>query len=518
MNRISFKGLCLLLLLTALAASCNKDRKDRIQHPTTFTVTRADISGAVALTLCDAAATKAGETETTAEGISGLYKVDKDGNLSYVVFYIEVKKDIEGTETKTAKELNMEIRPTWIFPYGSRYIMLGGCVPIYSGDIGKLPKDLARSVENFTNGIRYVWEDGAMIEYGYSGPGYWFLMRKSDGKLFDVSEAVYGGLETDPVIPSYYPEFSGFQAVTDYWEHPDGFPYAYEDMEQAGYIHEISSGLYVSNNVIHEHTCISRISDKGNDLQIEEITNRKLGAGKDGFLMDNEGFILARVTNTVDYKVSNSIVIISPDGNMKKLPVEDRDWERVVQVGDKWYKLFTDDTLAMRIFNDGTMQLMNGSDNNNNWRGSRFSGAPKCVNGSRMAFLHEHYNGTTSLISVTIDSSSDEISIKRFPDDFPTDKELYGKEGVAYVLSEDARTITAYDITTSSSTSIQTDLSKIPAFSLPTSTYNVYEKMFYVSAYRGQENLFFRIDAVTGKAELISTNNTLKTTVFVPLN
>ena len=127
-------------------------------------------------------------------------------------------------------------------------------------------------------------------------------------------------------------------------------------------------------------------------------------------------------------------------------------------------------------------------------------------------------NQPSELLSVTIDSSTDEISIKRFPDDFPPDKELYGKDGVAYVLSEDARTITAYDVATSTSRSFQTDLSKIPSFSLPTSTYNVSERMFYVSAYKGQENIFFRIDATTGKAELISTNSTLKTTVFVPLN
>ncbi|MBQ6763397.1 MAG: hypothetical protein IJP49_11665 [Bacteroidales bacterium] len=521
----------LLSIATILACftlvSCNKENKspDGQESKISLSVTRADISGAVALTLCDKDVTKA----TDAEDISGLYKMDENGNLTYVVFYIEVVTDSTGVETKTAKDMNLTIKPTWIMPYGKDFILLGGCLAEYDGDVTQLPGSLREAIERFCDCF-YQFSDGNGGMTGMGSPGYWYLLRKTDGKLFDLSLKIAFFKSSDTTFPSPYPNLDPDPSCIKYYlSNPSSTDqrFYYVNLEREGFLRAVGNEMYVSSLGGNGITIgqdpnkkyksyngfISKVTNDGEKLLVSELTNRNLNIGQ-GFLIDDSKVIL---TNT-----EQGIVIINPDGSMQSISLgymgHDIEWERIRQVGGKWYATLIDDKKTALLINpDGSLKEFEVilSDPYMNYGGIDYSRAPKYVADKVCSFLVQVGGG---LGTITIDSATDKVSLSTFPPDFPKEYDMYNDAGVAYVLSEDVKTITRYSIATSSSKEYAVDLGKIPSFIFPKQSFDKATNTFYVTAYNGQDLVSFYIDAETGVASLIGSSTTLKTTTIVPLN
>ena len=523
------KILSRLLSIAAILAcftlvSCNKENKspDGQESRISLSVTRADISGAVALTLCDKDVTKA----TDAEDISGLYKMDENGNLTYVVFYIEVVTDTTGVETRTAKDLNLAIKPTWIMNYGRDFILLGGCLAEYDGDVEQLPGSMREAVDRFCDCF-YEFSDGNGGTMGMGSPGYWYLLRKTDGKLFDLSLKMSFLKSSDTSFPSPYPNLDpNPDCIKYYLSNPSSrnqLFYYYVNLEREGFLRSVGDELYVSSLGGNGITIgqgsykyksyngfISKVKNTGEKLLVTELTNRNLNIGQ-GFLIDDSKVIL---TNT-----EQGMVIIDPDGSMQSISLgQYQQWESVRQVGGKWYATFCDGKpSAFLIKPDGSLKefAITLSDPYMNYGGIDYSRAPKYTTDKVGSFLVQVGGGLGTL---TIDSTTDRVSLSTFPSDFPKDYDMYNDAGVAYVLSEDVKTITRYSLATSSSWEYAVDLGKIPSFIFPKQSFDKATNTFYVTAYNGQDLVSFYIDAETGVASLIGSSTTLKTTAIVPLN
>ncbi len=511
-----------LLALAVVLGSCKKDPKVKNLKQVSFAVAKADISNAVALTLCTKDDTKATRADDD-DSVAGLYKVDENGNLSYVIFYFEVQTDTTGKETKTAKELNLALIPTWIMPYGKDFILLGGCVGEYKGDLSSLPQNMQAAVDAFCGcGTVYRCDDGIYSVQQRSIPGYWLLLRKSDGKLFDISGSMYYDWSSATPSPLYFPTpYPNLKETVDIIRDRrnngfnDEYIFHYVNIEREGYLHEVGDNLYVTANYIsRSDNCIAKVSSEGDNLIVSELTNSKLCFGKEGFLVNSDGLFLSQ-TGTKD--MADQVMIIDRKGEMVALQDNSIRWQNIFQVGDKWYA-----GLGSRINPDGSITpvtIKYPNDDNQYFiqdRSRLTKYNPDAKTSVLAVFQHQD---SEVLCILTIDSEADEIRISSFPADFPTDYDLYGSDGVAYILSDDIKSISSYDISTGGSRTYSTDLSAIPSFVLPTQTYDAENKRFLVNAYHGQDNISFYIDAVTGKADLLGTaTGSLHTTTFVPLN
>ncbi|MBQ1931948.1 MAG: hypothetical protein II360_00435 [Muribaculaceae bacterium] len=177
------------LFLTITLASCESD------PGVNYTVrpTKIDMSNVSGFAVLDNAnASRSGET---AENVVSLYSVNDKNEITLTVFYFEVTSDDKGNETKIQKELSnaVQVVPSFIADLG-KYILFAGCqYQIVSNNLSDEARDICN--RHFPDGQTL----GFTMEY---------LIRKSDGALFDVSRqelfaylALEGISEFEQVLP-----------------------------------------------------------------------------------------------------------------------------------------------------------------------------------------------------------------------------------------------------------------------------------------------------------------------------
>lgn len=105
---------------------------------------------------------------------------------------------------------------------------------------------------------------------------------------------------------------------------------------------------------------------------------------------------------------------------------------------------------------------------------------------------------------LNINTEDDSISLKQFPDGFPTSRHEYNEDGVAYKLSSNLKTITCYDSHTM--TKSQIDVNWSGQEELVSSTIMDGEGCFTVSGVTRVATFYsYLIEKKTGKVTLIGS-------------
>jgi hypothetical protein len=164
---------CLSALALLVVACSNEDSFHN------FKMDRINLSGANYLAL-------AGGQSNTKDGVGSqqyLYSVDENGNLSVVAY--EYQCDDNGVATELSRKLTLTINQ--MVPVGDKYIWLVGCR--YECD------DYSGFSESMQDAIR------GMVNHSQQNFGENFLIRKSDGKIFDLNEVIV----KFPIVSIYVP-------------------------------------------------------------------------------------------------------------------------------------------------------------------------------------------------------------------------------------------------------------------------------------------------------------------------
>lgn len=148
MKQILLATLCALAVLT----SCKESKNNQVGA---ITFNRADISGAKFLTLTGGSDNKA-STETNT-----VYKIDENGNMTVVAFYLEIDQD--GNKSIENVSGDIKVVPSRIIDYGKEYMLFSYC-------------ELIPITDKYRNFIsRFWWAKRAHL-----------LVRKSDGAIFEI--------------------------------------------------------------------------------------------------------------------------------------------------------------------------------------------------------------------------------------------------------------------------------------------------------------------------------------------
>lgn len=148
MKQILLATLCVLAVLT----SCKESKNNQ---GGVITFKRADISGAKFLTLAGGSDNKA-STETNT-----VYKIDENGNMTVVAFYLEIDQD--GNKSIENVSEDIKVVPRSIEDYGKGYMLFVSC-------------EVRPTTDKYQNFVSHLW-------YRPS-----FLVRKSDGAIFELDK------------------------------------------------------------------------------------------------------------------------------------------------------------------------------------------------------------------------------------------------------------------------------------------------------------------------------------------
>lgn len=161
LKNITLLGLPLLMIF--FAAGCTNDEPIRVKDFSTLRLGRMDLSGAVSIGLKTNDSSRAIDGEYQS---AGLYKIDKNGNISAVGVYFTT----DSLGNRQEKEYALRVAPEAVFHLTSNYILAIMC-------------DYYDSDGDFVNG---VWNENSEEWINQSVPYKDLLVRISDGKIWCV--------------------------------------------------------------------------------------------------------------------------------------------------------------------------------------------------------------------------------------------------------------------------------------------------------------------------------------------
>ena len=162
------------MVMVFLLISCENEN-----HFYKFKMDRVNLNGASYLALA------VGQNGAKGNGSSQqyLYSVDGEGNMSVVAY--EYQCDDNGVATELSRNLTLTVNQ--MVPVGDKYIWLVGCR--YECD------DYSGFSESMQDAIR------DMVNHSKQNFGENFLIRKTDGKIFDLNEVIV----KFPIVSIYVP-------------------------------------------------------------------------------------------------------------------------------------------------------------------------------------------------------------------------------------------------------------------------------------------------------------------------
>ena len=332
---------------------------------------------------------------------SSLMSMDENGNLSCTVFYFESEESTaeDGTLTSFEKECqeSISVVPASIYDVG-KYIFFKDCY---------FSIDKAKASESLLEAYR---EQG--LEYAH----YDYLLRKSDGALFDISgKELFRYLKQD-ISGGYYP--------VCFWDDPMGYVFD----KTCFAVH--NDAMYVMNN----NKRIHKLTDRGDYLDIAQVTMAEDNAQR--MVVDNKGNIFFSSSPEFNYFPGTQWYAYFADGGFGYFDLEKKAFHSTVHKranGDIYVFLLKNK--AFRIYADsGKLRaddVVNSSD------GGKFD----VKNG--VVELGEH-NGVISWYSVlspaklSFDFKTGVFSYKELGDQFKFDTGLQlGGNGVYYDVDYD---------------------------------------------------------------------------------
>ena len=156
-------GVFIILALVFGVVSCKKNKNG---GDASFKMSRVNLNGARYLALANKEGAKDGENG------GFLYSVDEEGNLQIMAY--EYDCDDSGIASELSRSLTIQI--TAMIPVGDVYIWLMGC-RYQCNDYSGFSNDMADRIRGT---VEHSW---------WSDWGENFLLRRSDGKIYDLNGA-----------------------------------------------------------------------------------------------------------------------------------------------------------------------------------------------------------------------------------------------------------------------------------------------------------------------------------------
>lgn len=209
-------GVFIILALVFGVVSCKKNKNG---GDASFKMSRVNLNGARYLALANKEGAKDGETG------GFLYSVDENGNLQIMAY--EYDCDDSGIASELRRSLTIQI--TAMIPVGDVYIWLMGC-RYQCNDYSGFSDDMADRIRGM---VDHSW---------WSDWGENFLLRRSDGKIYDLN----GATGAFPIGNLKY--FGGLNVP---WVFDNGIPldgdFSGERLRKLGLISQIGDDVYLAS-------------------------------------------------------------------------------------------------------------------------------------------------------------------------------------------------------------------------------------------------------------------------------
>lgn len=273
-----FRLFCMAALAVFVVACSDEDRFHN------FKMDRVNLNGANYLAL-------AGGQNNTKDGVSSqqyLYSVDENGNLAVVAY--EYQCDDDGVATELSRKLTLTINQ--MVPVGDKYIWLVGCR--YECD------DYSSFSESMQDAIR------DMVNHSKQNFGENFLIRKSDGKIFDLNEVIVKFPITSVNVPGL-----GSVGMVGYGG-GNGLPVdgdlTGDRLRKLGLINQLGDDIYLASGTYYGG--LTRLHDNGSTISVYNVLNYNIGYS----VTDNQGHL----GTTICYNGNSPDVasIMAPDGTL----------------------------------------------------------------------------------------------------------------------------------------------------------------------------------------------------------
>ncbi len=272
-----FRILCISALVV-LMVSCKDDNKNY-----QFKMNRVDLSGAKYLALGGQGGSKAESSQ------SYLYSIDENGNMQIVAY--EYQCDDDGVATELSRNLTISI--TQVVPVGDKYIWLVGCR--YHCD------DYSGFSESMQDNIR------GLVNHSIEGSfGENFLIRKSDGKIFDLGEVIARFPISSYNVPGY-----GNVGLVSIGNMPIDGDITGDRLRKLGLINQLGDDIFLASGSYYGG--LTRLHDNGSTISVYNVLNYNSGYS----VTDNQGHL----GTTICYNGNSPNVasILAPDGTLPSI-------------------------------------------------------------------------------------------------------------------------------------------------------------------------------------------------------
>lgn len=490
----------LILAMLFGVVSCKDSKKDKEDY--SFKMSRVNLNGARYLAL----GTKEGAKDDENGGY--LYSVDDEGNLQIMAYEYDCENGGVATELKR----NLTIQITQMIPVGDVYIWLMGCR--YQCD------DYSGFSEDMTSRIRGTVEHSWWSELGEN-----FLIRRSDGKIYDLGEVTIkfpiGNLQEwgGPNIP---------------WIFDNGMPVdgdlTGERLRKLGLISQIGTDIYLASGSYYGG--LSKLRINGDNVDVIEVL-----PGSEGqpiniayAVTDNDGHLGTCIS--YGSNIPHVAAIMASDGTLpaiQGIPVatgwESSYYPEMRCIGGKYF-------VSINGNYNGTPTIYRVDISGDQATGTAvaegyFSDDPYSGASIRMCVSdEENYSWVNCETLYTFNANTYQLTSNTLPSGWPG-YAWFDAEGRYYEsnLSNGLTSFTIYDLATMNTETVAVDRSQVPQYNMVTKcNYDGGIMAFIESAIKADGSTMALVTDVTGPNRGITRvqsetepNNNVTVNTLIPL-
>lgn len=269
-----FRILCISALVVMMVA-CKDD-----DHNYQFKMNSVNLDGVKYLALANH-----GGAKEDGSSQSYLYSIDEQGNMQIVAY--EYQCDDDGVATELSRNLTISI--TQVVPVGDKYIWLVGCR--YQCD------DYSGFSESMQDNIR------GLVDHSKQNFGDNFLIRKSDGKIFDLGEVIARFPISSYNVPGY-----GSVGLVSIGNMPIDGDITGDRLRKLGLINQLGDDIFLATGWWYGG--LNRMHDNGSTIDMINV----LPANFAYAVTDNAGHL----GTVIGYSGNHPDVasIMAPDGTL----------------------------------------------------------------------------------------------------------------------------------------------------------------------------------------------------------
>ncbi|MCR4828489.1 MAG: hypothetical protein K5864_03400 [Bacteroidales bacterium] len=483
------------VMAVCLMAGCKEEGKDA-----SFKISGIDLAGVKYLALGSQGDAK-GETQNM------LYSIDEEGNMQLVAY--EYLCDEEGLVTEIERNITITINE--IVPVGERYIWLVGCRYVC--------EDYSGFSESMQDRIR------GMVNHSHERWGENFLIRKSDGKIFDMNQVI----GSFPICRMNVPGYGsvGLVGIGGY----DGLPLdgdlTGDRLRKLGLINEVNGDIYLTNG--SWLGSLSRLHDNGNSLSVYNVYPASIAYT----VTDGQGHL----GTCIGYNGNSPDVAatLASDGSLpaiQGIPVgtEGSNEPTMRSIGGKLFVSVRGDWDPVLGYFDTIYRVdFNGSQATATPVAEGYFSEDECETYNIMVYAsdEECYTWHSCTTLYTFNSTTYELTQYELPAGWPIFS-LFNAEGFHYQahINNGLQSFTVYNLATLQSETVTCNRSQVPSFNYMAScNYDDGLQAFVESVIMADASTVTIVTPVTGAERGVSRvasqtdpNNNVEISTILPLN